>query len=277
MTQWHPIFAQLLRSALQEYYDIQTNVPVGDLPREADIILVRRATGHKPPFRSLWKHLTGWNILEFKGRSESARVNDIDLLVEVGLGIHRRLQEQEPRSKIGRVDVSFWYLANRLGKRFLRDVIELTGTLNSINPGLWRGSILGRPLWLVSNRDVPIDNENAPVRAVCEQSIEHVRELASVVIAENEMWELYCGLLGTLNPGLREELQIMATKRNKGEIDWTAFFNSFEEPERTRLKQKLLARLGPDAILQALTPKQREELLHRLQAESEKKRHTTTS
>lgn len=134
MTQWHPIFDYLLRAALQEYYDVQTNVAVGDLPREADIVLVRRASATKPPFRSLWKHLSRWNILEFKGRSESARIRDIDLLVEVGLGIHRRHQEQEPEARIGRSDVSFWYLANHLGKRFLRDVIELTGIWNRSAP-----------------------------------------------------------------------------------------------------------------------------------------------
>ena len=118
MTQWHPIFDGLLRKALQDYYEVQTNVPVGDLPREADIVLVRRSSKVKPPFRTLWKHLTRWNVLEFKGRSESARVNDVDLLVEVGLGIHRRLQEQEPKTKIGRADVSFWYLANHLASDF---------------------------------------------------------------------------------------------------------------------------------------------------------------
>ena len=54
MTQWHPIFSYQLGSALHEYYDVQTNVPVGDLPREADIIVLRRASSGKPPFRSLW-------------------------------------------------------------------------------------------------------------------------------------------------------------------------------------------------------------------------------
>jgi hypothetical protein len=110
MTQLHPIFDDLLRRALQDYYELQTNVPVGDLPREADIVLVRRSLTAKRPFRTLWKHLTRWNVLEFKGRSESARVNDVDLLVEVGLGIHRRLREQEPNATIGRAEVSFWYL-----------------------------------------------------------------------------------------------------------------------------------------------------------------------
>jgi hypothetical protein len=65
MTQWHPIFDHLLRAALQDYYEVQTNVAVGDLPREADIVLVRRASTARPPFRTLWKHLTRWNVLEF--------------------------------------------------------------------------------------------------------------------------------------------------------------------------------------------------------------------
>jgi hypothetical protein len=91
--------------------------------------------------------LTRWNILELKGRSESPRVADVDLLAEVGVGIDRRLHEKEPdAAEVNRGDVSFWYLANHLGKRFLRDVIELTGKLEPVGMGLWRGRLLGRPL-----------------------------------------------------------------------------------------------------------------------------------
>jgi hypothetical protein len=40
--QWHPIFARLLRPLVESHYDIRTNVPVGDVPREADVLLLRR-------------------------------------------------------------------------------------------------------------------------------------------------------------------------------------------------------------------------------------------
>lgn len=40
MSQWHPLFAELVR-LLQDYFEVQTNVAVGDLPREADIVLER--------------------------------------------------------------------------------------------------------------------------------------------------------------------------------------------------------------------------------------------
>src|SRR5438270_9392716 len=102
MTQWHPIFAQLLRPAVEAYYEVQTTVPVGDAPREADFVLLRRTAAAAPPFRGLWRHLTTWNILEFKGPSVVPRRGDIDLLVELGLGINRRLQAPRMRQRCRR-------------------------------------------------------------------------------------------------------------------------------------------------------------------------------
>lgn len=80
-TQWHTAFAYLLRPIMEDYYDVDTNVPVGDLPREADIVLLRRTARGIPPFHGLWRRLTEWNVLEYKGPCVSPRLNDIDLLV----------------------------------------------------------------------------------------------------------------------------------------------------------------------------------------------------
>ena len=57
---WHPIFAAVLRPMVEKYYAVETNMPVGDLPREADVVVLRR-TGRRPPFRGLWRNLTPWN------------------------------------------------------------------------------------------------------------------------------------------------------------------------------------------------------------------------
>src|SRR5437016_14225793 len=127
MKQWHPIFAQLLRPVVEAWYDVQTTVPVGDAPREADFVLLRR-TGVTPlPFRGLWRHLTAWNILEFKGPTVSPRYGDVELLIELGLGIDRKLRAG--RRRPAPAEVSFWYLANRLGQRFLRSADERLGAL----------------------------------------------------------------------------------------------------------------------------------------------------
>src|SRR5262245_806800 len=95
MKQWHPVFAQLLRPALEKYYEVRTSVAVGDAPREADFVLLRRISSRRPPFRGLWRHLTPWNIFEYKGPTVSARRRDLQLLIELGLGIERRLQQTE--------------------------------------------------------------------------------------------------------------------------------------------------------------------------------------
>jgi hypothetical protein len=99
MKQWHPLFAQLLRPLLQGYYEVQTDVPVGDLPRQADLVVLRRTSRQPPAFRGLWKGLTTWNVLEFKGPSVSARLGHLSLLTELGLGIERRLNEECARKK----------------------------------------------------------------------------------------------------------------------------------------------------------------------------------
>jgi hypothetical protein len=68
MDQWHPLFVELLRPLVQRYYEVQTNMPIGDWPREADIVLLRRTGTGQPPFRGLWGPLIAWNVLEFRGR-----------------------------------------------------------------------------------------------------------------------------------------------------------------------------------------------------------------
>src|SRR5438132_1712958 len=77
--QWHPTFAQLLRPLVEGHYEVKTDVPVGDLPRQADIVLLRRTSRGPLPFRGLWQYLTTWNVLEFKGPTVSPRSEDLDL------------------------------------------------------------------------------------------------------------------------------------------------------------------------------------------------------
>lgn len=274
MTQWHPIFDELLRRALRDYYEVQTNMPVGDLPREADIVLVRRASVRKPPFRTLWRRLTRWNVLEFKGRSESARVADVDLLAEVGLGIQRRLQEQEPQTRIERGEMSFWYLANHLGKRFLRGAIELTENLMAAGPGLWHGRVLGRPLWLVSNQDVPIDAESAPVSIVSEQTQDRALELARVIASSDVLWGTYGSLLGALFPQHRKEFEEMAAKHGRRKDEFgTIAKNMLDAISSKELVEGGTARtvvdkIGMDGLLAILTPQQRHELAERTAQEA---------
>src|SRR4051812_33782629 len=92
--QWHPLFARLLNLSLKDFYEVQTEVPVSDLPRKSDMLVIRRRDVGLPTFEGLWSNLSEWNTLEFKGPTDSAEEDDLDLLLHVGTGIGYRLNEE---------------------------------------------------------------------------------------------------------------------------------------------------------------------------------------
>ena len=213
--QWHPILAELLRPLVQDYYEVRTDVPVGELPRQADIVLLRRTVA-QPPFVGIWRHLRAWNVLEFKGPSDDPALRDLDLLLELGLGIDRRLNEERQQQDEGllqRAEVSWWYLANHLGRRFRAAAQNVLGVpLQQLGEGLWSCAALGRVLYLVSRDVLPVERESVPLHLVTEEPLERVQALARELVQQPGFWELYGGWLAQLHPDLWEELQQMIRK-----------------------------------------------------------------
>ncbi len=277
--QWHPLFAKMLRPLVQEHYDVQTNLPVGDAPRSADIVLVRRTSDQPPPFRGLLHHLTTWNILEFKGRSVSARIRDVDLLVELGLGVDRRLNEERSRHRerpLAAAEVSFWYIANHLGRRFLREARDLLGDVEEASPGVWRSQLLRRSFFLVDGRAVPVDRESVPFHLAGEESSTIDAALAHVIVEEPGYWELYAPLLRVLHPTIWNEAKNMAKSKGKrGGLDLSPFIEEVglekylemfkvEDVIDTLGPKKVAKALGIDRYLSSLSAEDRQKLKERL-------------
>ena len=66
--QWHPVFAELLRPLVESHFEVRTDVAVGDRPRQADVVLLRRTRAGSLASLGLWSRLTPGNALEYKGR-----------------------------------------------------------------------------------------------------------------------------------------------------------------------------------------------------------------
>ena len=281
--QWHPIFAKMLRPIVQEHYDVQTGMPVGDAPRAADIVLIRRTSDQPPPYRGLLHHLTTWNVLEFKGRSVSPRVHDLDLLVELGLGVDRRLNEERIRQRERPVDaaeVSFWYIANHLGRRYLHQTRELLGDLGEASPGVWRSQVLRHPLFLVDGRAVPVDRDSVAIHLVGEEAHDTELALAHVIVEEPGFWELYAPLLRALHPNVWKEASSMAkARRKKSDLDLTPlieemglekYLSMFEVGDvinnaiNTYGPKKVAKALGVDRYLASISAEERLQLKERL-------------
>lgn len=296
--QWHPIFAHLLRPLLQDYYEILTDVPVGDLPRQADIVLIHRTTAGPVPVQGVWRHLTAWNILEFKGPSDDPALRDLDLLWEVGLGIERRLNEERTRQgqpAWPRDEVSWWYLANHVGQRLRTEAERLLGQpLHEQGEGLWQGAALGRSLWLVSRDRLPIEADNVPLEMVTQGSAEREQALLQYLGQHPSLWESYGAWLVMLHPKLKAEVDRMVGQMGKEAvldfrplielvglqrvIDQVGVKRVIDQVgvkqviDQVGVKQvmeeigteRLVAELGVDGFLSSLTPEQLQEVKKRL-------------
>ena len=209
--QWHPIFASLLRPLVEDFYEVTTDLPVGDLPRQADIVLLRRTA--PAPFVGIWRHLTTWNVLEFKGPTDDPALRDLDQLLEVGLGIDRRLNEerrQQGAALVDRDEVSWWFLANHVGSRFRAEAERLLGAATELGEGLWRYAALGHPLLVVSRDGLPVDRESVPLHLVTVEPLEREQALAREVAQQPGFWGTYGPWLAHLHANVLEEARQMA-------------------------------------------------------------------
>jgi hypothetical protein len=201
------------------------------------------------------------------------------LLAELGLGIDRRLNEERARQKQRPLDpseVSFWYIVNHLGKRFLHEARVRLGTIEEAGPGVWRSQILVRPLFLIDGRTVPVERDSVPLHLVGEGSHTIDKALASVIVDEPGFWELYAALLKTLHPNIWKEAKNMARSKGKrGDLDlsplieevglekYLAVVNVEEMIDAVGAK-KVVKELGIDRILANLTAEERQQLKERL-------------
>jgi hypothetical protein len=247
--QWHPAFVQLLRPSVGEHYEVKTSVPVGDAPRLADIVLLRRTSEGSLPFRGLWQHLTTWNVLEFKGPTVSPRAEHLDLLVELGLGIDRRLNEERERAgraPLAPTEVSFWYVANHIGRRFLAGCREAAGELEDLGPGVWRCTVLRRPVFLVSGIDLPVEPDSLPMHLIGRESQEREREVGEFLLRHPALWREYGGFLAALHPKVWKEVEAMAKTRQRG------FVFDLEPLVQTVGLKKLLDVFGDERVVEQL-------------------------
>ncbi len=268
--QWHPLFTRLLRPQVERYYEIRTEFPVGDLPRRADLVLLRRVGAGPLPFQGLWRYLTPWNALDFKGRTEAARPAHLPLLVELGLGIARRLHEEGRAGSAGKVpaeQISFWYLASRLGRRFLQAAAGGLQDWGLLSPGVWHGRVLGHPVFLVSTVDLPVDEESLPLHVLAAEPPAREREVGEFLTATEERLAAYAGVFSAFHRATWREVEAMAKRSRRAPIiDISPLVETLglrevirqigeEEVIRQIGEEEFIRQIGEQKVLREIGPK----------------------
>jgi hypothetical protein len=152
-------------------------------------------------------------VLEFKGPTVSPRDEHLNLLVELGLGISRRLNEERAKQRqpaLGPQETALWYLVNRLGRRLLRSWGQRVPGLRPHGQAIWRCEVLGHPVFLVSGNSLPVEEASLPLHLVARESAETEQAVARLVAGRPELWERYGGWLASLHPAAYKEVQGMA-------------------------------------------------------------------
>ncbi len=199
--QWHPLFVHLMRLLVGEWYAIDPEVPVSDLPRRGDMLIVRREGTAEPPFRGLWSHLRELNVIEFKGPTDHPDVDDLELLMAVGAGLTAKITEE--RKEAGRPglkarEVAFWYLAPSLGDTFLYNA-KLRGPVQYESAGLWLGTGYGHPLRFVAYRELPAEEDGLPLFLLDRQRPVPAG-LGAVILSRQELVRQFGWLVRSLQP-----------------------------------------------------------------------------
>ena len=220
--QWHPLFAYLLRLLIGDFYEVDVEAPVGDLPRRADVVLLRRTGSAKAPFVGLWSHLREWNVLEFKGPTDHPEEVDLELLMHVGTGIALRFNEERQRRgyrPLPSSQVALWYFTTSLGDPFL-EAARNRAFLRYEGDGLWVGQGWGHPLFLVSYRDLPMEPDSVPLHLLRRPDDRPPAALADLMARHTDLVGRYGAWIATFHSQLWKEMGKMANLVPPGWIDW---------------------------------------------------------
>ncbi|MBY0231435.1 MAG: hypothetical protein K2W96_19290 [Gemmataceae bacterium] len=161
--QWHPPFYELMRLLLSDWYNVRTEVPVSELPRAGDLLVVRRDKAD-PPFRGIWSHLREYHVIEFKGPTDEAEEDDLELLMAVGCGLTIKVNEERREAKLKTVEpnqVALWLAAPQptdgyIGRARLREAFDYH------LGGFWTATAWRHPVRLLSYRAAAVEEDPLP-------------------------------------------------------------------------------------------------------------------
>jgi hypothetical protein len=99
-TWWHPLLVRVLNYELSNAYDVQDELPVGQMPLRVDILLIRRASGQvsskaRRDLSVLLPLLNQFTLVEFKAPTDRLRRGDLAKLLGCSLLWHSQLQDRE--------------------------------------------------------------------------------------------------------------------------------------------------------------------------------------
>jgi len=143
----------------------------------------------------------------------------------------------------------------------------VVGVPESLGPGLWRSRALGRLIFWVSSRRLPVEADSLPLHLATREPSASARAVADLVLEQPQLQARYAGWMASLHPTVWKEVQAMArTTRKELTIDFRPAIEVLGLDyvlNQVGIKE-VVKHIGVDRILASLSAAERRELKRRL-------------
>jgi hypothetical protein len=197
-----------------------------------------------------------------------------------GLGVHRRLNQEQAKQnqpELDYPDVSFWYLVNHLGERFLADLPRLLPGARKEEEGIWQAAVYGHPVLLVSVQELRVERDSMALHVLAGVPEAAKSTIVEVLKAEPALWPSYQPWLSLREPAIWQEISLMAAQQGQlapldlrplaEYIKTTGDLSTLKSLLEAFGVKKTVEALGVEQIWAGLSPEQREELVRLAQNE----------
>ncbi len=273
-TWWHPLLASFLRWQLGSHFQLEEELPVGQMPLKIDVLLLRRLEGDLPAhaqqvLAGLAEYLNDYTLLEFKSPSETLRAGDFQTFVAYSLLYRVQTDPLLDPSKLHLV-----VIAPRLTKPY-RDELDTKGvTAHEEQPGVWRlqGGVLTHRTWLLETEKLA--GQSHPLLTLFSPQFLHearqtyaqlrqvgYTELVVYLAQQVQQFKLQGEAFAMQHLGAEDEMnRVLCEILYSLPVEQRVALLSEREILEHFSVDKLLANIPLEQLLQVLSAEQREEL-----------------
>jgi hypothetical protein len=251
---WHPYLADMLRRHCGQALEVHETVSLGDLPLEADLLLIRRDPGFALPFP--YNFLGQYTLVEYKSPDDTA-----DQAALVQLESYALLWLQRAK-RTQRKELTLWLVASRVAQNV--SVVGGAGLVQTaaLGPGVLGGWLDSFPVCLVDLQELPFTPETLPLHMVSRGKQEQA--LVEYLVQHHQQHPQDLGVLQRLHPQmLLEVLHMHNLTAEQIGLDYRALLDLIGKEKALELigkkqaleligKEQALDLLGEEAILQWL-------------------------
>ena len=256
---WHPYLADLLRRHCGQVLEVQETVTLGDLPLEADLLLIRRDPAQELPFP--YNFLGQYTLVEYKSPDDTADQAALVQLESYGLLWLQRARQ------IQRSGLTLWLVASRISQNVsTAGGAEVVQTA-ALGPGLLGGRLDGFPICLVDLQELPFTPATLPLHMVSRGKQE--RALVEYLVEQHEQHPQDLDVLQRLHPrALVEVLHMRNLSAEQIGLDCQALLELIGKEQALNLigKEQALNLIGKEQALNLIGKEQALNLIGKEQA-----------